>query len=83
EEMRRLIALTDQTFVQLAENRQIAPDVPVEQAALLFIALMQGLAGLHVANEPHLPVASSLYGTLIPAAMTLLRSAWAAPPSEN
>lgn len=50
--------------------------LPPEQAADLIIALMHGLTALHMANEPHLPIGQGRFGSLIPAALSILVSAW-------
>lgn len=90
EEGRKLDEITHRFMAELVNSGLAEPGVPAEQASYLFIAVMQGLAALHVANEPHQPVSSSRFGSLIPAAMTLLRTAWspkhqrseANPPSD-
>ena len=44
----------------------------VEEAQNLIIALMHGIAALHLANEPHLPPGEGRFGSLIPAATAVL-----------
>jgi AcrR family transcriptional regulator len=57
-------------------------DLTVEQVRDLTIALMHGLAALHLANEPHLPPGEGRFGSLIPAATAVLsRALSVAPPS--
>lgn len=76
EEGRKLIEITDAVFRQMMEAGQVAPGLPAEQAGFLFVAIMHGLTALHIANEPQLPIESSRFGGLIPAALALLRTAW-------
>lgn len=42
----------------------------------LIIALSHGVTAQHLANEPHLPLGSGRFGSLIPIIVELLRSAW-------
>ena len=54
----------------------IDTDLSPEQTADLFIAMMHGLTALHLANEPQLPVGAGRFGSLIPAALSVLDKAW-------
>lgn len=47
----------------------------------LFIAVMHGLTSLKRANEPDAPITSGRFGPLVPAAASLIKAAWVAPPS--
>ena len=38
----------------------------------LLIAVSHGLTAMHLANEPHLPVGQGRFGSLIPAAISML-----------
>lgn len=58
------------------EQGDFAPGVPFEEIYNLMIAMMHGLTTLHAANEPHLPVGSGRYGSLIPAAVSLFKASW-------
>jgi AcrR family transcriptional regulator len=51
-------------------------NLPPQQTTDLVIALMHGLTALHMANEPHLPLGQGRFGSLIPAALSLLDKAW-------
>jgi AcrR family transcriptional regulator len=51
-------------------------DLAPEQMVDLVIAFTHGLTALHMANEPHLPLGQGRFGSLIPAAMTVLSKAW-------
>ncbi len=55
---------------------QITPGVSATQARDLVIALMHGLTAQHMANEPEAPLGSGRYGSLVPAALALLRASW-------
>ncbi len=57
----------------------IQTDLPPEQIVDLVIAIMHGLTALHMANEPHLPLGQGRFGSLIPAALTVLDKAWSKP----
>jgi AcrR family transcriptional regulator len=57
----------------------IRQDVLVVHARDLLIAMMHGLTSQHMANEPHLPIGSGRYGTLIAEAVELFHVAWEAP----
>lgn len=58
------------------ERSEFSPGVPFEVVYNLMIAMMHGLTTLHAANEPHLPVGSGRYGSLIPAAVSLFKASW-------
>jgi AcrR family transcriptional regulator len=47
-----------------------------QQVVDLLIAIMHGLTALHLANEPDLPVGEGRFGSLIPAALSVLTKAW-------
>jgi AcrR family transcriptional regulator len=51
-------------------------DLPPEQIADLIIAITHGLTSLHMANEPDLPPGQGRFGSLIPAALSVLDKAW-------
>lgn len=57
-------------------HHNLDTSLPVEQVTDLVIAMMHGLTALHMANEPDLPLGQGRFGSLIPAAMTLLDKAW-------
>jgi AcrR family transcriptional regulator len=56
--------------------KSIETDLSPEQMVDLVIAFTHGLTALHMANEPHLPLGQGRFGSLIPAAMTVLTKAW-------
>jgi AcrR family transcriptional regulator len=51
-------------------------DLNAQQMVDLLIAIMHGLAALHLANEPDLPAGQGRFGSLTPAVMDLLNKAW-------
>lgn len=61
---------------QVIEEAEIAPDMPVEEAADLLFATMQGLTNLHLANDPDLPVGQGRFGKLTARAARLFLDAW-------
>jgi len=76
EEAYKLLEISYTSMAKLVDSGLIAPGISAEQANDLFIALMDGLTALHLANEPHLPIGEGRFGSLIPAAVALLRAAW-------
>jgi AcrR family transcriptional regulator len=75
-ESRRLLERSDQIIEQGLEHGSLVLGISTTQARDLFIAMMHGLTALHMANEPHIPVGSGRFGSLIPAANALFRAAW-------
>lgn len=61
---------------QLFELEGINPDMSAEQALDLMIAMMHGLASLHLANHPELPVGEGRFGQVITHAATIFAKAW-------
>lgn len=55
---------------------EIAPPLPVPEAADLLIALLHGLTSQQMANEPDAPAGTGRYTRLAPAAIALLRASW-------
>jgi AcrR family transcriptional regulator len=51
----------------------------VDETLNLVIATMHGIAALHLANEPHLPPGEGRFGSLVPAAMSVLSLALPPP----
>lgn len=63
------------TYVSSLQDT-IQTDLPPKQLADLVIAISHGLTALHMANEPQLPLGQGRFGSLIPAALTVLDNAW-------
>lgn len=64
-------------YARGARLRQaIDTDLTAKQVIDLLIAMMHGLTALHLANEPHLPLGQGRFGSLIPAALSVLNKAW-------
>jgi AcrR family transcriptional regulator len=76
EESREFLAEARRAFSQLIEAGVIHPPGAPERAFDLFIAMTHGLSAQHIANEPHLPIGSGRYGSLIPDALALFYAAW-------
>jgi AcrR family transcriptional regulator len=55
---------------------QMKSDLTAEQTVDLLIALSHGLTAMHMANEPHLPMGTGRFGSLIDPAISLLEKAW-------
>jgi AcrR family transcriptional regulator len=72
-----LLAYSNSLVEQAFRAEGIVPPVPLNQATDLIISLLHGLTALHMANEPHLPAGEGRFGALVPAAVALLKSAWA------
>ena len=76
-EARVLLAGGYQKFRTGVDRGAFDPGVSPEAAFDLFFALMHGLASLHVANEPDLPLDAGRFGSLVPTAIAVLQAAWA------
>ena len=70
------LAAGQQLIGEAIEAGVIDSGLSPEQTLDLFIALMHGLVVMHLANEPHLPLGSGRFGSLLPAADALLRATW-------
>lgn len=73
---RRLLAHTDDILRKAIDTGIIAPTIPLSQARDLTLAMQHGLAALHLANDPDLPVGSGRFGSLIDAVVELFQRAW-------
>lgn len=82
-ESARMLADFEQSLQAAQAEGWIRQDVPVAHARDLLIAMMHGLTSQHMANEPHLPIGSGRYGSLISEAVELFRVAWEAPCPVN
>lgn len=60
-------------------KEQTSTPLTAQQMADLVIAVMQGLAAEHLANEPDLPVGQGRFGGLVSAAVALFEKAWSSP----
>ncbi len=84
-ESERMLADFQQTIQRAVDEGSLQPNTSVPHAVDLLIAMMHGLTSQHVANEPHLPVGAGRFGSLIPDAVALFRSAWepSTPTASN
>lgn len=76
EDAGKLLETARQAVAEIIASGTIQPPVSAEVTMDLFIALTHGLTALHLANEPHLPLGSGRFGSLIPVMVDLLRRAW-------
>ncbi len=56
-------------------RRQLNATLTSEQIVNLIIAVSHGLTAMHLANEPRLPIGEGRFGSLIPAARSMLEAA--------
>jgi hypothetical protein len=59
-----------------AERGGFDPKIPMDKAFDLVNAMMHGLASMHLANDPHLPIGEGRFGKLIPDAVRVFEQAW-------
>jgi hypothetical protein len=76
DESAEMLAEFHQGFVEAVEAGQIKPGISAAQARDLTIALMHGLTAQQMANEPEAADGSGRYGSLVPAALAMLRASW-------
>ena len=55
-------------------KKELQTNLTVNQIVDLVIAIAHGLTAMHLANEPYLPVGKGRFGSLIPAAMSMLEA---------
>lgn len=80
ESLKVSFGLLQSTYQRAAQLLQeIDTDLPPEHVVDLVIAIMHGLTAMHMANEPHLPIGQGRFGSLIPAALSVLDKAWSKP----
>lgn len=79
DEGRKLIELTHTAIQQLIDSGQAAPDLSIQQAVDMYIAMMQGLTAMHIANQPDVAINDSRFGSIIPQAIAVLKAGWNAP----
>ena len=83
-ESKRMLDDFEQLLHEAVDEGWIRRDVSVGHARDLLIAMMHGLTSQHMANEPALSVGSGRFGSLIPEAVALFRTAWEPrPPTEG
>jgi AcrR family transcriptional regulator len=77
QESRRLLSEFDGIIAEAIASGEIRGDVSPTEVRDLFLAMLDGLTRQHVANEPETPLGSGRYGSLVPAAIAVFRTAWA------
>lgn len=75
-EGRQLVAAIDRAIDRAVQHGLIRSGLSAAQTRDLFLALMHGITAQHMANEPELPVGEGRFGSLLPAALDLLKRAW-------
>lgn len=55
---------------------ELQTDLAANQLADLVIAISHGLTALHMANQPELSLGQGRFGSLIPAALSVIEKAW-------
>jgi AcrR family transcriptional regulator len=76
EEASKLLEMGRRYAAEVVDSGTLDPPISAEATLNLLIALMHGLTAQHLANEPHLPLGSGRFGSLIPVVIDLLRTAW-------
>lgn len=80
ESLRVSFSILEEAYQRVAELKEnIHTDLAAEQVTDLVIAIMHGLTSLHMANEPQSPLGEGRFGSLIPAAVSVLEQAWSKP----
>ncbi|GAB4458855.1 MAG: hypothetical protein OHK0041_23550 [Anaerolineales bacterium] len=66
----------NQAYARAAQHTaQLRPEHTPQQFVDMVIAVAHGLTAMHLANQPHLPVGQGRFGSLIPAAASMLEAA--------
>jgi hypothetical protein len=69
--------LLNQSYERAAAFKDtIRTDLSVTQMVDLLISMMHGITAMHLANEPNTPIGQGRFGSLLPAALSLLEKAW-------
>jgi AcrR family transcriptional regulator len=76
EESAKLLESGKRAINQAIAAGTFQSSLSADEMMNVLIALTHGMASQHLANEPHLPLGSGRFGSLIPAMIELLRSAW-------
>ena len=80
ESLQVSFGILEESYARIASLQDsIHTDLPPKQIVDLVIAMMHGLTALHIANEPDLPLGRGRFGSLIPAALSVLDKAWSKP----
>jgi hypothetical protein len=58
------------------DQSNLEPNIPLEEARDLCLALQHGLTELHLANNPELPVGEGRFGKLIDQSVQFILDAW-------
>jgi AcrR family transcriptional regulator len=80
---RLMVAEAQEVIAEAVRAGTIRPDMPLDQAFDVVVAVMHGLTAYHMANEPELPPGSGRFGSLIPAIVRLFRTSWGSDSQET
>ncbi len=72
QESRAGLATWDRRIARAIADGEIRADLSNNQVRDVITAMSHGLTAQHMANEPHLPIGSGRYGSLIPAVVSVL-----------
>ncbi len=81
QESRTGLATWDRRIARAIAEGEIRADLTHSQARDVITAMSHGLTAQHMANEPHVPIGSGRYGSLIPAVASVLLAGLS--PAEN
>lgn len=76
EQSRRLYRSSVQGMAEIIEAGIIDSGLTVEQTLDVYIVVMHGIAALHLANDPDLPVGSGRFGSLVSEVLAPLQAYW-------
>lgn len=83
QEVEKLMEMSHRAMRGMIDAGIVKPTVSPENATYLIISMMHGLTAMHLANEPDLPAGTGRFGSQIPLAMSLLKTAWGSKPPDN
>lgn len=72
----RSLSESQSALQETFESEAIEPGIPSEQALDIIISMMHGLATMHLANHPNLPVGEGRFGQIIDHAAKIFSQAW-------
>ena len=77
ESMQVSLGSLERLYAEMAGLKEmLKTDLPPQKIADLVIAISHGLTAQHMANEPDVPPGEGRFGSLIPAAISVLEKAW-------
>lgn len=79
----KVVADAVKAIEEVIDAGVMAPPLPTPEALDLLIAVIRGLTAMHMANEPEVPGAAGRFGKLVPSAVALFQSSWAAAADDD